>query len=172
MKLSTRVTIFLVVFVVLTVAVAYASTLPISQSNAQGLNSQVQSIPATTVGIFSNNVRIALVEFIPVVGPIFGVYTSYSTGVAIAAISQADSQSQMSGIVLFLLLMLTPIFWLEFFSYSLAVEESISLIVSIRSRDLKREWKWLVASILAVAIVLFFSARLESSLVSALAPSS
>jgi hypothetical protein len=111
MKLSTRVSLFLVIFVVLSGAVAYASAQPLSQSNAQSLNSQVQSIPATTVGIFLNNVRIALVEFIPFVGPIFGVYISYGTGVAIVAISQANPQAQISGLELFLILMLTPIFF-------------------------------------------------------------
>jgi uncharacterized integral membrane protein len=169
MKLSTRVFIFLVVFVVLSGAVAYASAQPISQSYAQNLNSQVESIPATTIGIFLNNVRIALVEFIPFVGPIFAVYTSYSTGVAIAAISTANSQAQINGLEAFLILMLTPIFWLEFFCYSLAVEESISFIIAIGRKEIaSAEWKWLVASILAVVVVLFFSARLEASLVSAL----
>jgi len=169
MKLSTRVFIFLVVFVVLSGAVADASAQPLPQSYAQSLNSQVQSIPATTIGIFLNNVKIALVEFVPLVGPIYGAYTSYSTGVAIAAISQANPKAQISGLESFLILMLTPIFWLEFFCYSLAVEESISLIISLGKRDLVRgEWKWLVASILAVVVVLFFSARLEASLVSAL----
>ena len=102
---------------------------------------------------------------------------SYDTGTVIAAEAQNNSQLQLSGLVLFLFLMVTPIYWLEFFAYSLAVEESISVIISIgssfTSKNKKLIWtegKWLIGSVVAVIVVLFFSARLESSLVAALTP--
>ena len=170
MNLSNRVIVFVIVFVVLSAVLAYfASTVTMSQSEAQSINSQVRGIEPTTLGIFTNNFRIALVEFIPVFGPAFGVYTSYSTGVAITAIAQANPQSHLTGFESFLLLLLTPIYWLEFFSYSVAVEESIAVLVSIKNRDfLNMEWKWLVASILVVGAVLLISANLEATLVGAL----
>ncbi len=168
MKLSSRVIVFIVVFIVLSVVLGYASTNSLSQTDAQSINSQVQGIQPTTIGIFTNNFRIALLEFIPAFGPAFGVYTSYSTGVAIAAIAEANPQSHITGLESFFLLLITPIYWLEFFSYSLAVEESIAVLVSIRNRDfLKTEWKWLVASVLVVGAVLLVSANLEATLVGA-----
>ena len=177
MKVSTRVFIFVAAFVALSVVVAYASTLTLPPGEASSISSQTQSLPSTTKGIFLNNVQIALTEFIPVYGPVFGILVSYDTGVATAALSQANPQAHLSGLELFLFLILTPIYWLEFFSYSLAVEESIAVVIwialSVKNRSLdKTELKWLVGSILAVVIVLFFSARLESSLVGGLIPNS
>jgi hypothetical protein len=67
---------------------------------------------------------------------------------------------------LFLALLLTPIYWIEFSCYSLAVEESIALIISFWKKDFRTtEWKWLVVSILFVVATLFVSARLEVQLI-------
>lgn len=145
---------------------AYGSTVQLSPQEAQSLSSQVQGISPTTLSIFLNNARVALIEFIPFVGPAFAVYVSYSTGVALSAITQSSTSIHMSGLEAFFLLLVTPIYWMEFFSYSLAVEESIAIIVAIRKKEfLTKEWKWLLLSILIVVSVLFFSAKVESSLV-------
>ncbi|MHB8566176.1 MAG: stage II sporulation protein M [Nitrososphaerales archaeon] len=166
MKLSSRAVLFAIIFTVLSGVLAYASTVQLSPQDAQNLTTQVQGLQPTTDGIFINNVRVALIEFIPFVGPAFGVYVSYSTGVVIAAIAETSTTAHISGLESFFILLITPIYWMEFFSYSLAVEESIALVVSIRRRDfLKTEWKWLLVSIFLVVSVLFLSARIEASLV-------
>lgn len=166
MKTKTRAAIFVVVFIILSVILVYASSVPLSSADAQSLSTGVYSIKATTVGIFQNNVQIALLEFIPVFGPAFGGYASYSTGLAISALAQTNSGSGLSGPELFFILMLTPIYWLEFSCYSLAVEESISVMVSFKNRDFKtREWKWLLASVIFVVTTLFVSAGLEFDLI-------
>ena len=168
MKLANRIIILVIVFIVLSAILGFASTTTLSPQDASALNSQANSIQPTTAAIFLNNVQISLLEFIPVFGPAFAAYTSYSTGLVFAAIAQSNSAGNISGLESFFILLITPIYWMEFFSYSLAVEESIAIIISIKNRDLKIEWKWALVSILVVISVLFVSARLEASLVNLL----
>ncbi|HXQ93348.1 MAG TPA: hypothetical protein VN739_10115 [Nitrososphaerales archaeon] len=166
MKTRTRAIIFIVAFMTLSAILAYSSSIQLSQSDTQSLSQGVEGISGTVLGIFENNVQIALVEFVPGFGPAFGAYSSYNTGLALAALSQSNSTLGISGFELFLVLLLTPIFWIEFACYSLAVEESLAVIVSFKNRDFRtREWKWLVYSILFVVATLFVSARLEVDLI-------
>jgi uncharacterized membrane protein SpoIIM required for sporulation len=167
MNLKTRVIIFLIVFLVLSGILAYSSTIQLSPSDAQSLTQSAKSIDESVVGIFKNNVQIALLEFVPGFGPGFSVYSSYDTGLVLAALAQSNqSSSGITGLELFLALLLTPIYWIEFTCYSVAVEESISLIISFRNKDFrKNEWKWLLGSILFVVATLFVSARLEVQLI-------
>jgi hypothetical protein len=168
MRLSTRVSIFIAAFVILSVVTAYASTAELSLSDAKSLTQRIAGISPTTLSIFFNNARVDLAEFVPLFGPAFGVYVSYNTGLVIAAIAETSSLP-VSGLEAFLSLVLTPIFWMEFFAYSLAVEESVALVASARSRLLFRtELKWLAGSMLLALAVLFVSAHLEASLVNVL----
>jgi Stage II sporulation protein M len=169
LKTRTRAAIFLIVFVVLSAILAFSSSTVLSPSYAQSLSQSVQGIKGTVLGIFENNVQIALVEFVPGLGPAFGAYSSYDTGLAIAALAQSNPTNGLSGPELFFILLLTPIYWIEFTCYSVAVEESIALIVSFRNRDFRTsEWKWLIASIIFVVATLFISARLEVDLINSL----
>jgi hypothetical protein len=165
LSLRGRGLILLVAFLILSSAFAYASTVTLGRSAAQSRASQLNGITPSTTGIFLNNVLIALLEFVPILGPAFAVYASYSTGLTLAAEAQTNASYQqlhVTGLDLFFFLLITPIYWLEFFCYSLAVEESVALVVSFRNRDLLTlEWKWLLASVVAVVAVLLVSARLE-----------
>jgi hypothetical protein len=78
-----------------------------------------------SASIFQNNMLICLVSFIPVVGPIFGYYALYNTGVYIAAESLANNASP---ILVILILFVFPFTWLEFLAYSTALSESFLLI--------------------------------------------
>lgn len=169
MKTRTRVIIFLVTFVVLSAILAVASSTVLSASESQSLSQSVEGIKGTVLGIFQNNVQIALLEFVPGFGPAFGAYSSYDTGLALAALAQSNPTTGLSGPELFFILLLTPIYWIEFTCYSVAVEESISLIVSFRNRDFRTvEWKWLVVSVVFVVATLFVSAKLEVDLINSL----
>jgi hypothetical protein len=165
MKTRTRVLIFVAVFIVLSGIFAYASSIHLSSSDAQSLNQGVESINGTVVGIYTNNVQIALLEFVPVFGPGMGVYSSYDTGLALAGIAQS-SGTGISGPEFFIFLLFTPIFWIEFACYSLAVEESIAVIISFKNGDFRtREWKWLLGSIIFVVVALFVSAGIEVDMI-------
>jgi hypothetical protein len=165
MKISQRAALYIAVFVALTGILGYASTVSMSQSEATSLYQQISSISPTTLVIYENNIKVALVEFVPGLGPIYGVLSAYDTGLVIAATGQVPNATT-TGLEGFIFLLFTPIFWMEFSCYSLAVEESIAIIVSLVKKDfLKEEWKWFLGSILFVAAVLLISARLESSMI-------
>lgn len=166
MKTRTRVTIFVAVFIVLSAILAFSSSTVLSASEAQSLSQGVTGIKDTVLGIYQNNVQICLLEFIPGFGTAFGAYASYDTGLAIAALAQSTPNSGLSGPELFFILLLTPIFWIEFTCYSLAVEESISIMISFRNHDFRKvEWRWLVASVVFVVATLFVSAAFEVDLI-------
>jgi len=162
---KTRALIFLAVFIILSGIFVASSSVSLSATEAQQLNQGVQSISPTVIGIYTNNVQIALLEFIPVFGPGMGIYSSYNTGLALAGIAQS-SGTGVTGPEFFLILLFTPIFWIEFACYSLAVEESIAVLVSFRNRDFRtREWKWLLGSLIFVVSTLFVSAALEVDMI-------
>ena len=166
MKTKTRAILFIVVFITLSIILAYSSTIVISQSDAQSMTQGVEGINDTVPAIFRNNVQIALLEFIPGFGPAFGAFSSYDTGLAISAIAQSTPNISVSGLEFFFVLLITPIFWIEFACYSLAVEESIAIIDSFKNRDFRsREWKWIICSILFVVATLFVSAKLEVEMI-------
>ncbi|MCL4519835.1 MAG: hypothetical protein M1587_11640 [Thaumarchaeota archaeon] len=166
MKLSTRAWIFAAAFFALVFVVALGASAKLTPDQASQLNQTVSGLGHGTLAIFFNNARVDLIEFVPILGPAFGVYVSYNTGLAIEAITQSSSIQGISAIEAFLALMLTPIFWMEFFSYSLAVEESFAILIAARKKeDLSVELRWLVGSLLLAMAVLFVSARLESSIV-------
>jgi hypothetical protein len=167
MNLKNRAIIFAIVFFVLSAILGYASTIPLSAADALSLTQSAKSIDESVLGIFKNNVQIAFLEFIPGFGPGFSVYSSYDTGIVLAALAQSNQSSTgVTGLELFLAMLLTPIYWIEFTCYSVAVEESIALIISFRKKDFQTsEWKWLVGSIFFAVATLFVSARLEVQLI-------
>jgi hypothetical protein len=60
---------------------------------SQNLNQTVDSLKtndALTPYIFGNNFMICLIMFIPIVGPIFGLYALFNTGTAITAIATSQ----------------------------------------------------------------------------------
>ena len=80
-----------------------------------------------SASIFQNNMLICLISFIPVVGPIFGYYALYNTGLYIAAESLAHVPP-VPPILVILVLFIYPFTWLEFLAYSTALSESFLLI--------------------------------------------
>ncbi len=74
--------------------------------------------------IFGNNLLICLLMFVPVIGPILGLYIMFNTGTVIGAIATAGGYSPALALVA---LFITPIAWIEFAAYSTAMTESIWL---------------------------------------------
>jgi hypothetical protein len=162
---SHRLAIYIAVFAAQMVILGFASTVPMNQSQAESLVQSIQGIQPTQVGIFENNVRVSLLEIIPGFGPVFGGLVTYDTGLVISATGQVPNATT-TGLEALLFLIVTPIFWLEFFCYSLSIEESISIIVSLRNRTFRvLEWKWLLGTIATVIVVLFVSAGIEVQLI-------
>ena len=80
-------------------------------------------------GIFVHNTTIALPMFIPGFGVFWGLFSSWSTGYAFAAI--VVSMPEIANISPLSVLFLSPFGLMEIFSYSLAISRSFILIKAI-----------------------------------------
>lgn len=133
--------------------VTFAGTLyPLSEEDAHLLSDNVNqivenndSLVSLSSAIFVNNFIICLSMFIPIFGAVFGMFVLFSTGVGIHALSMTQG---MSTWLVFLSLMVMPIFWIEFASYSLGMSESIW---SFR-RFTQRRWAYLAWTAIFIGI--------------------
>jgi|LSQX01.2.fsa_nt_gb hypothetical protein len=160
----------LLVLLVTILAMAIGSFTPLGQSEAQfrsdALNQTInESIASNTLTerIFFNNFFITLLMFIPLVGAGLGLFIIYNTGVTLSALSTIHGYPAYLGI---LELMATPVFWLEFVAYSIAMAGSIWLFRRILQQRLS-ELKWTALSIGISALLLIIGAFVEVWLINA-----
>jgi uncharacterized membrane protein SpoIIM required for sporulation len=116
----------------LSVAVTTAGILtPLSNEESQSLSKQLEqmqqdirnmAILSSARTIFANNFEICLIMFVPIVGPFFGLYVLYNTGLVIGA---KNATNGVPALLIFMLLFIFPFTWLEFFAYSIAFSESM-----------------------------------------------
>jgi len=154
----------LITLVVLLVLGGLAASTPLSRQDAAQLEEQVGETLAqdpTTALIFVNNVRIGLAMLIPVLGPIFGGYVIFQTGLVFAAFGIS---SGLPGIALFVASMLFPFFWLEFVAYAAAIGQSIFLLASFWRHRVRFEARRTAVVAGLVALLLFVGAVVEEAL--------
>ncbi len=108
-----------------------------------------------TASIFENNFIICLIMFVPVVGPLYGSYVLYNTGLYIAG----------EGIIVFLLLFILPFTWFEFIAYSTALASSVWLTWRIMRREGTRELARTGMFIAICAGLLLLGALIEDYLI-------
>jgi uncharacterized membrane protein SpoIIM required for sporulation len=145
------------------------SLVPLSDQDANKISNDLNQTITTNRAngtlaeyIFLNNFSICLLMFIPVIGPILGFLILFDTGVALGAIASVQGYSPL---LAFALLVITPIFWLEFASYSIGITESIWLFRRLLQRRW-REFKNMGILIGICAILLLLGAIVEAWLIS------
>lgn len=112
-------------------------------------------------GIFFNNLKIALVMFIPVIGIIMGTISGFSTGLVFNSILDA-SGGAVSSYSNPLIIFLTPFGILEILSYGIAISRSGILIFEILKREfVKKSFIHLIIEIMLVSGLLFMGAIIE-----------
>jgi len=112
--------------------------------------------------IFLHNLSICLLEFVPVIGPIWGFISFFATGIGISAISTVKGYHPLLAL---LTLAIYPFTWLEFASYSIAITESIWLF----RRLLQGRWHEIKNTAVLIglcAILLLIGAIVETWLIS------
>jgi len=152
---------FFLLSLIITIAGTFTS---LSLGEANSINQELEKIRQNiSVGlIFGNNLMICLIMFVPVVGPIFGGYALYNTGVAIAAESIVAG---LSPAATFLSLFVFPFTWLEFIAYSTALAESFWLIWRIFHHKIKKELVNACILISICAVMLLAAAIIELVLI-------
>ena len=101
-------------------------------------------------GIFVHNTTIALPMFIPGFGIFWGLFSSWSTGYAFAAI--VTSMPEITNISPLSILFLSPFGLMEIFSYSLAISRSFILIKAIITKT--NLFQFIKPTIIEIGIVI------------------
>ena len=125
-----------------TLAFAFAyyvgAVMPLSSSDAESIRSDflIEVEDIDEVGIFFNNIAVALGMFIPGVGVGLGIYSGVSTGVVYNAFAQVNPELlQSSPLALFA----TPFGLLEVLAYGLAMSRSGMLVAQLVKN--RKDWK-------------------------------
>ncbi len=99
----------------------------------------------TALNLFSHNLQIALISFIPIIGSAWMLFVQYNTGYFVGNIAKAYGMNFFS---LILLTLSSPTGLLEYSAYILTLSESFIIVYStvkkkVRTRLSKQTWKTL-----------------------------
>jgi hypothetical protein len=156
--------VFLIFIVITLVTISIGSLTPLSEEESSELVEELESrLPeASTQPIFVNNFLIAVLMFIPALGVVSGVFIIYSTGIVISAIG---TSLELPGILLIFSLLFLPFTWLEFISYSVAMTQSVFIIIGLINHNLKKELVRTVFLIFSVFVLLLAGAFIEAIII-------
>jgi hypothetical protein len=167
--LTRRIITIIIAFIFAIIITAAGTLTPIEEQEAKEigneLNQTLNSLKTNNAllqYIFGNNFMLALIMFVPVAGLIFGGFVLYNTGFVIAADAVAKGYNPM---LVFLLLFLTPILWLEFMAYSTAMAESLWLARRLWQRRGKHELINACKFISVCAVILLVAAIIETMMI-------
>jgi uncharacterized membrane protein SpoIIM required for sporulation len=158
--------------IVLSLILTIAGTLvPLTTQQANQKNDEIAQLRDESISngtliptIFFNNMRINLIMFIPIVGPLFGFFALFNTGTYI------EAQSMVLGfppLISFVSLAILPHFWLEYVAYAIAMAESIWLFRRLLQHRW-RELKWTGVFIGISSLLLVVGALVETWLITVL----
>ena len=129
-----RIILFFIFLAVFTIIFQLGSMSTVSQEEADLFMVEFEKlvVDIDAFGIFVHNTTIALPMFIPGFGIFWGLFSSWSTGYAFAAI--ATSVPEVASISPLTILFLTPFGLMEISAYSLGISRSFILIKAIISK--------------------------------------
>jgi len=164
--LNKRLMMVAFVFVALVIILSIGTLVPISQTEAKKTEGEItgQVNYLETNGllvpyIFGNNLMITLIMFIPFLGPLFGAYVLFNTGTIIAARAVANNVPPLLWVAS---IFLTPVGWLEFAVYSLAIAGSIWLTIRLFQGRMIHELRNTAKFVTISAVILLVSAVIET----------
>lgn len=142
---------------------------PMDQATQQSLLQQANNIlggaknpepVALFTTIFTNNVRVALVEMIPVLGLLVFVISIFTTGQVIQVISLSEGlPGTLGGVIL----LVFPFALIELSAYVIAVGSGTLLLAGWGQKRLRREVKVFVLEALLVVAILVIAAAMETA---------
>ena len=114
----------------------------------------------TAIDFFSNNILIALISFIPVIGSFWMLFVQYNTGYVLGILAKAY---QINFWLIIVLIIASATGLLEYSAYILALSESFVIFYFLIKKNLKERlskqtWK----TLLIVTILLFIGAIVEA----------
>jgi uncharacterized membrane protein SpoIIM required for sporulation len=173
-KASPRRKRILSTIVILLVAIAITglgSLMPVNAQEATKISNDLNQT-VTTLGnegalmqyIFGNNLLICLLMFIPIIGPLLGLYIMFNTGTVVGAIAAAGGYSPALALIA---LFITPVAWIEFAAYATAMTESVWLFRRLLQGRGFRELRKNATMFIAIcSVLLAVGAIVETALIS------
>ncbi|MDV3293856.1 MAG: stage II sporulation protein M [Nitrososphaerales archaeon] len=141
---------------------------PIDPAQQQSLMQQANTLVGTTTGqgsvgifaaIFANNLRVALLEMIPVAGAALFVLSIFTTGQVIQALA---TSSNLPGPVFGVALFFFPFAIVELSAYAMAVASGTMLLTSLRRKTFSREVRVFVLEAAVVVAAIMIAAAMET----------
>jgi uncharacterized membrane protein SpoIIM required for sporulation len=158
-----------VVFIAAIVVTGVGTLTPVAPQDAEQINKDLNQTITTlntqgdlTQYIFGNNLLICLVMFVPVIGPVLGLFIMFNTGTVVGAIAVAGNLPPLLALVV---TFLTPVGWLEFAAYSTAMAESVWLFRRFMQKRGLHELRNLTIFVTICAVILAISAIIETALI-------
>jgi uncharacterized membrane protein SpoIIM required for sporulation len=147
-----RIYTIMLIFIIAFILTVIGSYIPLNHQDAQTISKNLNETLNTHKAngslieyIFINNFSICLLMFVPIIGAVLGFAILFDTGVALGAIAYVQGYPIAVGL---LSLVITPVFWLEFTAYSIAMAESIWLA----RRLMQRRWLEIKNTVILVGI--------------------
>ena len=168
---SRRLLLFLAVLVIELTVFFTAMAFPLDPAQQRSLNQEgqqlVQSVNGggpldTFSGIFLNNVRIALIEAIPFVGPVFLGYSIFYTGEVLQAFA-LSANPPLPPLILGAVTFVFPHALIEFAGYAVAVTAGVMLIWAGIKRRLRTEIRVYAQEVLIAGAILLVAAATETA---------
>lgn len=147
-----RIILFFIFLTIFTIIFQLGSMSTVSQEEADLFMEEFEKLvlDIDAFGIFVHNTTIALPMFIPGFGIFWGLFSSWSTGYAFAAI--ATSVPEIANISPLTILFLTPFGLMEISAYSLGISRSFILIKAIFTKT--NLFQFIKPTIIEIGIVI------------------
>ncbi|WP_369610644.1 stage II sporulation protein M [Sulfurisphaera javensis] len=127
----------------------------VQQYNSIESSIRNQSYISIALSIFANNIKVAILDFIPAIGIIMLSYSIVDTGMILSAVMTAN---HIPGIVAALALLTLPHSFVELPSYAIAAGSGTYILLR------RKDWKRGLITFIIVPIELFLAALVEASL--------
>ena len=167
---SRRVLLFLAVLLIELTIFFMAMAFPLDPTQQQSLYTEGQQLVQSVngggpldmfYGIFLNNVRIALIDAIPFVGPVFLGYSIFYTGEVLQAFA-VSSNPPVPPLILGAVTFVFPHALIEFAGYAVAVTASVMLVWAGIKKRLRTEIRVYVQEVLIAGAILLVAAATET----------
>ena len=163
---SLRIILFFVFFGLFTASFQIGATTELSEEESLAIVHEIAAAigDATSTSIFLNNVSTGLANFVPGIGPAWGLYSGWSTGIAISGIySLYPELSDSQPLDIFYA---SPFGFIELIAYSIGMSHGAFLVFSfVKRHSMKSILKWTIVEIGMVVTLLAVGAVMEISMI-------
>ena len=168
-----RLKLALIIMVILIILLMAGAFFPMSDEEGKMIEENIERLGEGNLelGIFSNNMLVALLGIIPFAGPPLAGYIVFNTGRFLGWVSiQTGIPANLMIAMMILIILLTGYGILELLGYGVAIAESITMshIILRRRWLLRGELKMLLIAIAISALLLAIAAVIEAALVKSL----